>query len=135
PARGKMPMAWTCTGTGSGNAGRHIPKANAYPIAGRVKYFHPKDYPADHPMIPHGMSVALTAPEAFRFTFDASPDRHRRAAQLLEPRADIPNDPAALLPDVLIRLMRDIGIPDGVAGVGFASSDIDDLVEGSLKQQ
>ena len=45
----------------------------------------PPDYPADEPMIPHGMSVALTAPEAFRFTFDASPERHRAAARLLDP--------------------------------------------------
>jgi alcohol dehydrogenase class IV len=30
---------------GFGNAGVHIPHANAYPIAGRVKDFHPKDYP------------------------------------------------------------------------------------------
>ena len=55
----------------SATPGVHIPHANAYPIAGRVKDFHPEDYPADEPMVPHGMSVALTAPEAFRFTFDA----------------------------------------------------------------
>jgi hydroxyacid-oxoacid transhydrogenase len=70
-------------GRGFGNAGVHIPHANAYTIAGRVSGFHPKDYPADEAMVPHGMSVALTAPEAFRFTFDAAPERHLRAAQLL----------------------------------------------------
>ena len=87
-ARAQMAMAATFAGMGFGNAGVHIPHANAYPIAGRVKDFHPKDYPADEPMVPHGMSVALTAPEAFRFTFDASPERHRRAAQLLAPGAE-----------------------------------------------
>ncbi|WP_448616870.1 hydroxyacid-oxoacid transhydrogenase [Modestobacter sp. URMC 112] len=134
-ARGKMAMAATFAGMGFGNAGVHIPHANAYPIAGRVKDFHPADYPADHPMIPHGMSVALTAPEAFRFTFDASPDRHRRAAQLLDPRADEPNDPAAFLPTVLAALMRDIGIPGGIGPVGYDEGDIGDLVQGTLKQQ
>jgi hydroxyacid-oxoacid transhydrogenase len=134
-ARGRMAMAATFAGMGFGNAGVHIPHANAYPIAGRVKDFHPKDYPADHPMIPHGMSVALTAPEAFRFTFDASPDRHRRAAQLLDPRAEEPNDPAEFLPMVLSSLMRDIDIPGGIGAVGYDEGDIGDLVEGTLKQQ
>jgi alcohol dehydrogenase class IV len=134
-ARGKMAMAATFAGMGFGNAGVHIPHANAYPIAGRVKDFHPKDYPADHPMIPHGMSVALTAPEAFRFTFDASPDRHRRAAQLLDPRAEEPNDAAEYLPGVLASLMRDIDIPGGIGAVGYDEGDIGDLVQGTLKQQ
>jgi alcohol dehydrogenase class IV len=130
-----MAMAATFAGMGFGNAGVHIPHANAYPIAGRVKSFHPADYPADEPMIPHGMSVALTAPEAFRFTFDASPDRHRAAARLLDPRADEPNDPAEYLPSVLTSLMRDIGIPDGIGAVGYDEGDIADLVEGTMKQQ
>jgi hydroxyacid-oxoacid transhydrogenase len=134
-ARGQMAMAATFAGMGFGNAGVHIPHANAYPIAGRVKDFHPKDYPADHPMIPHGMSVALTAPEAFRFTFDASPDRHRRAAQLLDPRAEEPDDAAGYLPAVLMSLMRDIDIPAGIGAVGYGEGDIGDLVEGTLKQQ
>jgi hydroxyacid-oxoacid transhydrogenase len=134
-ARAKMSMAATFAGMGFGNAGVHIPHANAYPIAGRVKDFHPKDYPADEPMIPHGMSVALTAPEAFRFTFDADPGRHRAAARLLDPGADEPNDPAEYLPSVLTSLMRDIGIPDGIGAVGYDESDIPGLVEGTMKQQ
>jgi alcohol dehydrogenase class IV len=134
-ARGKMAMAATFAGMGFGNAGVHIPHANAYPIAGRVKDFHPADYPADEPMIPHGMSVALTAPEAFRFTFDASPARHHAAARLLDPASDEPNDPAEYLPSVLTSLMRDIGIPDGIGAVGYDEGDIADLVEGTMKQQ
>ncbi|HYU02203.1 MAG TPA: hypothetical protein VEL02_00035 [Jatrophihabitantaceae bacterium] len=31
--------------------------------------------------------------------------------------------------------MRDIGMPSGVAAVGFTERDVDDLVEGALKQQ
>jgi hydroxyacid-oxoacid transhydrogenase len=31
--------------------------------------------------------------------------------------------------------MRDIGIPNGIGAVGYAESDVDDLVEGTLKQQ
>jgi alcohol dehydrogenase class IV len=134
-ARRDMALAATFAGLGFGNAGVHIPHANAYPIAGRVSGFHPKDYPADEAMVPHGMSVALTAPEAFRFTFDAAPERHLRAAQLLAPGAERPPDDAEFLPWVLTGLMRDIGIPNGVAAVGYSSGDIPALVEGTLQQQ
>ena len=134
-ARADMAMAATFAGMGFGNAGVHIPHANAYPIAGQVKDFHPKDYPADEPMVPHGMSVALTAPEAFRFTFEASPERHVRAAQLLAPNAGVPSEPAEFLPTVLADLMRDIDIPNGIGAVGFAEGDIPELVEGTMKQQ
>ena len=134
-ARSDMAIAATFAGMGFGNAGVHIPHANAYPIAGQVKEFHPKDYPADEPMVPHGMSVALTAPEAFRFTFEASPQRHVRAAELLAPGADRPADLAEFLPTVLADLMRDIDIPNGVGAVGFGEGDIPDLVDGAMKQQ
>ena len=89
-ARAQMAMAATFAGLGFGNAGVHIPHANAYPIAGRVRDFRPEGYPDDEPMVPHGMAVALTAPEAFRFTFEAQPERHLRAAELLDPSAGRP---------------------------------------------
>jgi len=73
-------MAATFAGLGFGNAGVHIPHANAYPIAGRVRDFRPEGYPDDEAMVPHGMAVSLTAPEAFRWTFEASPERHLKAA-------------------------------------------------------
>jgi hydroxyacid-oxoacid transhydrogenase len=134
-ARADMALAATFAGMGFGNAGVHIPHANAYPIAGRVRDFHPKDYPPQEPMVPHGMSVALTAPEAFRFTFDASPERHRYAAELLAPGASPPARDAEFLPSVLTALMRDIDIPNGVSAVGYTEADIPDLVEGTMKQQ
>ena len=134
-ARVDMAMAATFAGMGFGNAGVHIPHANAYPIAGRVRDFHPKGYPDDEPMVPHGMSVSLTAPEAFRFTFPASPDRHLRAAELLAPGTTPAADPADTLPAVLTELMRDIDIPPGIGAVGYGRDDIDDRVEGTLKQQ
>src|SRR5919107_856150 len=134
-ARYSMALAATFAGLGFGNAGVHIPHANAYPIAGRVRNFHPKDYPAEEPMVPHGMSVSLTAPESFRFTFDAAPERHLRAARLLAPGVDEAGEPAELLPRVLLDLMRDIDIPGGLAAVGYDESDVDDLVSGTMQQQ
>jgi alcohol dehydrogenase class IV len=134
-ARSDMALAATFAGMGFGNAGVHIPHANAYPIAGRVKDFRPEGYPSDEPMVPHGMSVSLTAPEAFRFTFEAAPDRHVRAAELLAPGADRPAAMAEFLPGVLTDLMRDIGIPNGIGAVGYVEADIPDLVDGTMKQQ
>jgi hydroxyacid-oxoacid transhydrogenase len=134
-ARGDMALAATFAGLGFGNAGVHIPHANAYPIAGQVRDFHPAGYPEEEPMVPHGMAVSLTAPEAFRFTFAAGPDRHVRAAELLGPGLERPGDPAEHLPAVLLDLMRAIGIPDGIGAVGYTDGDVPELVAGTVKQQ
>jgi hydroxyacid-oxoacid transhydrogenase len=136
-ARGEMALAATFAGLGFGNAGVHVPHANAYPIAGRVRDFHPDDYPSDEPMVPHGMAVALTAPEAFRWTFDAAPDRHLAAARLLDPGHGPrwESEPRDVLPGVLLDLMRDIGMPNGLYAVGYDERDVDGLVEGALAQQ
>jgi len=134
-ARGAMALAATMAGLGFGNAGVHIPHANAYPIAGRVKDFRPAGYPQEEPMVPHGMAVSLTAPEAFRFTFEASPERHLRAAALLAPGMDRADDPREQLPRAVVALMRDVGIPNGIGGVGYGEADVDDLVAGTLQQQ
>ncbi|WP_134767010.1 hydroxyacid-oxoacid transhydrogenase [Nocardioides sp. 1609] len=131
--REEMALAATFAGLGFGNAGVHVPHANAYPIAGRVRDYRPAGYPDDEAIVPHGMAVSLTAPEAFRFTFDAAPERHLRAARLLDPAAE--GSGPDVLPDVLSRLMRDIGIPNGLAEVGYVDADVDVLVEGALKQQ
>ncbi|MFC5065106.1 hydroxyacid-oxoacid transhydrogenase [Actinomycetospora atypica] len=134
-ARMDMMMAATFAGMGFGNSGVHIPHANAYPIAGQVKDFHPAGYPSDEAMVPHGMSVSLTAPEAFRFSFESAPDRHMAAARMLGPDAETQNDASEQLPHVVTELMRDIGIPNGIGEVGFDESDIPDLVDGTMKQQ
>ena len=132
-ARHDMALAATYAGLGIGSAGVHIPHANAYPIAGRVRDYRPADYPADAAMVPHGMAVSLTAPPAFRFTFEATPQRHLHAAHLLEP--DATEVGADLLPAVVLRLMRDVGMPSGLAEVGYDESDVPDLVAGALQQQ
>ncbi|MBD8870727.1 hydroxyacid-oxoacid transhydrogenase [Nocardioides donggukensis] len=133
-AREQMALAATFAGMGFGNAGVHIPHANAYPVAGRVRDYRPAGYPQDEPIVPHGMAVSLTAPAAFRFTFEAGPDRHLRAARLLAPDTSETDGPD-LLPTVLGALMRDIGLPNGLGEVGYGEDDVDDLVAGSLQQQ
>ncbi|HPU12612.1 MAG TPA: hydroxyacid-oxoacid transhydrogenase [Aeromicrobium sp.] len=139
-AREQMALAATFAGLGFGNAGVHIPHANAYPIAGQVGDFQPADYPEpdgtiDHGLVPHGMAVSMTAPAAFRFTFSAAPERHLEAARLLDPTAPMTADPADFLPSVLTSLMQRVGVPSGLAELGFGSSDLDRLAEGTMKQQ
>jgi alcohol dehydrogenase class IV len=134
-AREQMALAATFAGMGFGNAGVHLPHANAYPVAGQVRDFRPDGYPDDHPMVPHGMAVALTAPAAFRFTYAADPDRHIRAAVLFAPDAPPPEHLRDALPDALVALMRDIGMPNGLGAVGYTEDDVPALVEGTMKQQ
>ena len=38
------------------------------------------------------------------------------------------------LPNVLLSLMRDTGIPNGLSDLGYSGDDIPTLVEGTLKQ-
>ena len=127
-AREQMALAATFAGLGFGNAGVHVPHACAYPIAGRVRDYRPPGYPADEPIIPHGMAVVMTAPAAFALLHDAAPERHRRAAELLGAAGEP-------LPDVLRGLMRDVGLPSGLAELGYGEGDVDALVEGALQQQ
>jgi hydroxyacid-oxoacid transhydrogenase len=131
-ARGAMMLAATMAGVGFGSAGVHIPHACAYPIAGLRHDYQPPGYPEDHPFVPHGHSVIVTAPAAFRFTYEAAPERHERAAALLTGEAA---DGPEALPDALRALMRDVGAPSGIAALGYGEEDIPALVEGALKQQ
>jgi hydroxyacid-oxoacid transhydrogenase len=135
-ARTDMALAATFAGLGFGNAGVHIPHACGYPLAGMVRDYRPAGYPDDHPLVPHGQSVSVTAPESFRFTYPADPDRHLRAARLLGAHpAGTESDRREALPAVLVALMQDIGIPSGVAALGYTEDDIPDLVEGTMKQK
>jgi alcohol dehydrogenase class IV len=133
-ARGFMMLAATMAGVGFGSAGVHIPHSCAYPIASLRHEYQPPGYPDDHPFVPHGHSVIVTAPAAFRFTYDAMPERHHQVAALLAgERAAHPGPDT--LPDVLLDLMKDVGAPSGVAEFGYTEDDIPELVEGALKQQ
>ena len=133
-ARGAMMLGASLAGVGFGSAGVHIPHACAYPIAGLKHEWQPPGYPTDHPFVPHGWSVIVTAPAAFRFTYDAMPERHKEVAELLNggPISDADEN---TLPEILIGLMKDVGAPSGVRELGYSENDIDDLVEGAMKQQ
>jgi alcohol dehydrogenase class IV len=133
-ARGAMMLAATLAGIGFGSAGVHIPHSIAYPVASLKHDYLPPGYDVDHRFVPHGWSVIVSAPAAFRFTYPADPDKHRRAAELLagEP---LPDADESTLPDVLTRLMSDVRAPSGIRELGYDEDDIEVIVEGALKQQ
>lgn len=136
-AKGYMAMAATFAGIGFGNAGVHIPHALGYPIAGMAGDWVPPGYGTEEPMVPHGLSVALTAPANFRFTAPTDPRRHARIAGLLGVNTEgmSETEAARRLPDAFIELMRDIGAPNGLSAIGYTEADIPGLVEGGWKQQ
>jgi alcohol dehydrogenase class IV len=133
-ARGYMMLAATMAGVGFGSAGVHIPHSCAYPIASVKHEYQPPGYPDDHPFVPHGHSVIVTAPAAFRFTYDAMPERHHHVASLLTGE---PVDGAGpdTLPEVIRQLMQDVDAPCGIAELGYGEDDIPALVDGAMKQQ
>ena len=131
-ARGRMMLAATMAGVGFGSAGVHIPHACAYPIAGLRHKYRAPGYPQDHAFVPHGFSVIVTAPAAFRFTYSADPAKHEEAAFFLTGHEERGRE---ALPQALRALMRDVGAPLGLRELGYGEADLPALVEGALKQQ
>ena len=135
-ARGQMLLAAAFAGIGFGNAGVHLPHGMSYPVAGMVRDYMPPGYDVDHPMVPHGIAVIVNAPATFRFTGQANPARHLRAAQVLG--ADIGGasdaDAGRVLADRIIELMQELKMPNGLGELGYTSRDIPALVEGTLPQ-
>jgi hydroxyacid-oxoacid transhydrogenase len=134
-ARGEMLLAATFAGVGFGNAGVHLCHGMSYPVSGLVKGFRVEGYP-DRALVPHGMSVILTAPAVFRWTAETNPKRHLEMAVAMG--ADIrgvpPREAGECLAAAIITLMQQTGMPSGLADVGYSEADIDRLVEGTAPQ-
>jgi hydroxyacid-oxoacid transhydrogenase len=147
-ARSQMLLAASSAGIGFGNAGVHICHAFSYPISSLNKarpagkgYNHPS-YPPDVPLIPHGVAVSLTAPSVFEYTAASAPKRYREAAAVFKGKDRAheldrvrDEDIGKVLSEEIQRFLDLLGVPRGLKGVGYTSSDISALVDGCLPQR
>jgi hydroxyacid-oxoacid transhydrogenase len=135
-ARANMLLAASYAGVGFGNAGVHLPHGMSYPVSGNVKNYRAPGYATEGPLVPHGVSVILNAPAVFRFTASASPQRHLQAAEALG--VDVARCQAAdagrILSERIRWFMQRLKTPSGLREIGYSSSDIPALVEGTLPQ-
>ncbi|KIO12955.1 hypothetical protein M404DRAFT_123702 [Pisolithus tinctorius Marx 270] len=145
-ARSQMLLAASFAGIGFGNAGVHLCHGMSYPISGLnkkgPKYKHP-GYQVNHPIIPHGISVALTGPAVFQFTAPSSPDRHREALAIFNNTTvtdpsitSIPDSEiGAHLYESIARFLDGLGVPRGLKAVGYTKEDVPMLVDGTIPQR
>ncbi|CAZ82616.1 unnamed protein product [Tuber melanosporum] len=137
-AQSQMLLAATLAGVGFGNAGVHLCHGMSYPISGGNKGYKHHGYQVDHPIIPHGVSVAVTAPAVFKFTAASNPERHLAAAEVFG--VDISNARAENAGDMLSDVLKEFlyklgGQPKGIKELGYTSGDIQGLVEGTIPQR
>lgn len=88
------------------------------------------------PIIPHGLSVVVTAPAVFRFTASSDPDKHLEAANLLGAHTTGVKqaDAGKVLADTILKYMEVMKIENGLSDLGYTSDDIPNLVKGALPQ-
>lgn len=165
-----------------GSAGVHLCHAMSYPISSCVSNYRPQSgydqaltsegrkksseqIKLKDNMVPHGLSVVLTAPAVFKWTSVADPERHLRAAELLginlcniifflaymgsnlcfhtfsHSGADVSRvkavDSGLLLSDTIIKILSSwtAFVPNGLQGVGYGSEHLEALVKGTLPQR
>ncbi|KAF9160689.1 Hydroxyacid-oxoacid transhydrogenase, mitochondrial [Actinomortierella ambigua] len=136
-ANTQMCLAAAAAGVGFGNAGVHLCHGMSYPISGLNKSYKHPEYNVGHKIVPHGISVAVTAPAVFRYTAPACPDRHLKAAEIFG--ADITSSTSSssaghLLADQITHFLQELGVPDGLKALGYSADDIPALVKGTLPQ-
>ena len=135
-SREKMMLAASAAGVGFGNAGVHLPHGMSYAVSGNVKEFTLEGYPEGKPLVPHGLSVIINAPAVFRFTANTNPERHLEAARLLgiDVSKELPEKAGNLISNKLTEFIKNLGMPNGLRGLGYEESDIDKLVDGTIPQ-
>ena len=136
-ARDALSWAATLAGIAFGNAGVHVPHAMAYAVAGLVRAFRMPGYPEKEPLVPHGVSVVVSAPSAFRFTASACPERHMEAAKALGLATSGASlgDAGDVLARGLLALMKETNVPPHLGALGYTPGDVPALTAGTIIQK
>jgi len=136
-ARDSLMWAATLAGMAFGNCGTHLPHAFSYGVTNLMHDVVTEDYPVPSPFVPHGISVILTSPSAFRFTAEGAPERHLEAAACLgaDTKDAIPSDAGEVVATRIIDLMRATQLPNGLHGIGFSPEDAGALTDSSIRQR
>ena len=136
-AQSKMLLAATLAGVGFGNAGVHLCHGMSYPISSQNPGYKHPGYQVSSPIIPHGVSVAVTSPAVFKFTGASNPERHLMAAEAFGVDVSQVKKESAgeVLGEALAKFLESLGDqPRGLKDLGFSNEHIDGLVEGTLPQ-
>jgi alcohol dehydrogenase class IV len=135
-ARDQLMWGASLAGMAFGNSGTHLGHALSYGVTHLMQDITTDGYAVPSPFVPHGISVAVSAPAIFRYTAEAAPERHLEAATFLQAdlRGATPADAGEALALRLIELMRKTGVPNGLSGVGFAPADVPALAASSARQ-
>merc|ERR1712070_547343 len=137
-AQSNMLLAATLAGVGFGNAGVHLCHGMSYPISSQNPGYKHVGYDVTQPIIPHGVSVAVTAPAVFKYTGASNPERHLQAAEAFGVDTSRVKKESAgeVLSEALANFLVKLGDqPRGLKALGFNNSHVDMLVEGTIPQK
>lgn len=137
-SQSEMLLAATLAGVGFGNAGVHLCHALSYGISsGGSAYKHP-GYDVPYSIIPHGVSVAVTAPEVFRFTAASNPERHLEAARAfgVDTTGVKAESAGEVLGEAIAVFLERLGDqPSGLKELGYEHGDVGKLVDAAVPQR
>ena len=135
-ARDQLMWGATLAGIAFGNSGTHLPHAMSYGVTHLMHDIVTDGYPVASPFIPHGISVIVTAPSIFKYTAEATPERHLQAAECLsaDAKGATVDDAGEVVANRLIELMKATHMPNGLSAIGFGEQHINALATSSIRQ-